>query len=81
MRDVVRPKGERGRVGEDTIVREMDLPDDLGRDWEFFADLNVVVLRRGMDSRAREAAVEDLQREVRRRVLRVVPSPDAAATG
>ena len=61
-------------VNEETIFRAMDLPEDLGRDWEWFADLNVVGFRRGMDCDAKLHAIEDMQRHWRRAHLSVVES-------
>lgn len=59
-------------MNEETIFKDIDLPEDLGRDWEWFADLNVVGLRRGMNWQEKLRAVEDLQRVWRRAHLNTV---------
>lgn len=57
---------------EDTIVMELDLPEDLGRDWVWHPDLNVVVFRKGLDCDAQMRAAEDLHRWWQRQHLSVV---------
>lgn len=52
----------------------MELPADLGRDWDWHADLNIVVLRKGLDCQAKLAALDDLQRHWTRAHLSVVQS-------
>lgn len=59
---------------EQTVFVEMDLPADLGRDWEWFADLNIVGLRRGMCLDGRVRAVQNLSRQWQRAHLSVVAS-------
>lgn len=59
-------------VNEETVFVEMDLPESLGRDWEYHADLNVVVLREGMTCEAKLATLDDLQRWWKRSHLKLV---------
>lgn len=55
---------------EETLVRELDLPE--GVDFVWHGDLNLVVLRRGMTCDQRERAIDELQRQWRRAHLRLV---------
>lgn len=61
-------------LNEETVFVPLDLPDDLGRDWEWYADLNIVALRRGLDVEGRMRAVEDLIATWKREHLRIVES-------
>lgn len=61
-------------LNESTIIKSMDLPADLGRDWVWYPDLNVVVLRTGLDCDGQKAALDDLYETWRRSHLTVVES-------
>jgi hypothetical protein len=58
-------------VSEETVFRPVDLPAD-GADAVFFADLNVVGVRRGHSCEEARRAVDDLQARWRRQHLRLI---------
>lgn len=67
-------QGERGTLSEDAKFITIDLREDLGRDWDYFPDANLVALRRGLSCEARAAALDDLHRTLKRRHLRLAES-------
>lgn len=59
-------------VGEDTIIRTLDLPE--GQDYAWYPDLNVVALSSRLDCEGRLRAFNDLQSWWRREHLTAVKS-------
>lgn len=59
-------------MAEETIIKTMDLPE--GDDWVLYPDLNVIVLASRLDCAGRVRAIDEIQREWRRRHLRLVES-------
>ena len=62
-------------MNEDTLIKTMPLPQ--GRDWEWFADANIVVLAPHLCPAQREQALTEVQAHWRRSCLRVLPSEPA----
>lgn len=60
-------------LSEDTIFRTIDLPPG-GPDYRWFADLNVVGLRRGLDCAGKLRAIAELQEWWRTNHLHLVES-------
>lgn len=56
---------------EEAVFVTMDLPEAM-HDAEFFADLNVVGVRRGLSCAEREAALDDMQARWRRQHMHLV---------
>ena len=66
-------------MNEDTLIKTMPLPH--GRDWEWFADANVVALAPHLDVAEREQALSELQAQWRRSGIRLVePTPTQPLT-
>jgi hypothetical protein len=61
-------------VNEETLVKTMELPD--GRDWEWYGDLNVVVLAPHLCPARREVALNEVQAHWRRSCIRILPADD-----
>jgi hypothetical protein len=59
---------------EKTVVRTMELPN--GRDWLWFADLNVVGLAPHLDAAGVERAYAEMTAWWRRSCLRLVPDTE-----
>lgn len=57
-------------MNEDTLIKTMPLPH--GRDWEWYADANVVVLAPHLCPEERERALSELQAQWRRSGIRLV---------
>ena len=61
-------------MNEETLIKTMPLPQ--GRDWEWFADANVIALSPDLCPAKREAALSELQAQWRRSGLRLVEPAD-----
>lgn len=60
-------------VNEETLVVTVEL--SSGRDWAWYADLNMVGLGAHLDEAGREQALTELQAAWRRGFICVVPGP------
>jgi hypothetical protein len=66
-------------MNEDTLIKTMALPN--GRDWEWYGDLNLVVLAPHLCPAQREMALNEVQAHWRRSCIRILPSPDQEYEG
>lgn len=60
-------------MNEETLIVTVDL--SSGRDWAWYADLNMIGLGSHLDEAGRERAISELQDAWRGRFIRVVPDP------
>ena len=66
-------------MNEHTLIKTMPLPQ--GRDWEWFADANIVVLAPHLCEEGRERALTEVQAHWRRSCIRVLPVPGEPCRG
>lgn len=59
-------------MGERTIIRTMNLPDN--QDYAWYPDLNVVALSSRLDAAGRQAAIDELHRSWKHQHLTAVQS-------
>lgn len=57
-------------MNEETLVKTMELP--RGQDWEWYGDLNMIVLAPHLCPEGRDRAISEVQKHWRRSCLRVV---------
>lgn len=59
-----------GDIGEDTVIRTVELPEGL--DYVWYGDANVLAFSSRLDCAGRMRAVDELQKQWRRAHLKVV---------
>ena len=64
-------------MNEDTLIKTLPLPN--GRDWEWYADANVIVLAPHLCPAERERALCNLQAQWRREGFRLIPDESVPA--